>query len=829
MTSVLLLSGLLAVLCAQAGAPAWPCPAEGDLDGDGVPEVLALTPGRAEVRSSGWTRALPYPAPAVRQACLGDVDGDGRPEVVLAVVRSAGPQGAYQPRLAVVRLTRGSSEARFLGTEGAGPLRRLGLADRDGDGRPEILALEETPTGLQASAYRWHGFGLTQLPEESAALRAESAPGEPVAAPGGGPTLAAPPATPAGPAVPAPSFERAPARLRAVRLRVDLGGAANARDAARLPLPARRHLARHGFAVVRPAEAPAEFHLVYLENQYRGIPTFVTADTVLHLVHLLFDRALQEAEVQVLGPVLWRLLDDLVATGRAWEAVAPPEGQRALDGVLLRLELARLLLDGEAARLSPARAARVRTVAAALESAAGAEPGLGLRTADFTLRGHYTRGPALGRYFRAVLALTQAGVSAPEEVALLAALVSSSPGAVASLQRLEGFFEAVAGPPAGESVLAVLAPAAEHLGARPAWSALAGLPRPAERPPVGLLVRRRAAEGGWLAAGADPVARPFPSALDWLSALGSRRARELLEPEVQRMPALAARLEATALELRARGLTGSLSDRWLLALRWLVLPFPAGYAAFQRSPPWAERGLVAAAASWAELRRDTVLYVEPPVVWMEGGEEERLPPSRAGFVEPLPELYAELGALLGAARQALLELGGPGVVEPGWEARLASPSRKLEEMGELVAFLERAARKELLGQGLGREEHERLHTIGGWLEGLLAGKGKLHLDPAPVASDVYYLGDPETGQRRPLIAATGPVDHLWVALPLGRRVVLARGAVSSYWEFPADAPLSDEAWRGMLEQGQAPPQPAWARPQATTPRKPGSTRPRARE
>jgi len=823
MTPSLLACSILALPLAQAAAPPWPCPSEADVDGDGRLERLVLEPGRAEIRGDGWARALPYPAAVVRQACLGDLDGDGRAEAVLAVVRAAGREDAFQPRLAVVRVSRGAAEPAFLGTEGAGPLRCLGLHDRTGDGRPELLALEDVAGQARATVYQWQGYGLSELVDEGAALRREPVP-TPAAAPAL--VLRAPPEAPPRAALPPPGFERTPGKLRAVRLGADLARAANARDVGRLPRAARAHLARHGFVVVRPAEAPAEHHLVYLENQYRGLPTFVTADSVLHLVHLLLDRALEEAEVQVLGPSLWRLLDDLVATGLAWEASAPPGSRRALDGVLLRLELARLLLDGATARLSPARAARAQAMAASLERAAGESPGLGLRPVDFTLRGHYTHGVALGRYFRAVLSLVQAGVETPDEVALLGALVSATPGAASWLQRLEGFLGALVGPPAGESVLAVLAPAAGHLGAEPSWGTLASLPRPVERSPVGLLARRRSVEGAWLEAGVDPSLRPYPSALDWLAALGSARARELLAPEIARVPGLDVRLEAVAAQARA-GAEASLSSRWLFALRWLVLPFPVGYASFQRAAPWAERGLVAAAASWAELRRDTVLYVEPPIVWMEGGEEERLPPSRAGFVEPLPELYAELGALVGAAREVLLALGGPGAEAPGREARLASPAIKLQELGELCAFLEGAARKELGGQGLSRAEHGRLHGIGGWLESLLAGKGKLHLDPAPVAADVYYLGDPETGARRPLIAATGPVDLVWVAMPLGRRVVLARGAVFSYWEFPAEAPLSDEAWREQLGRREAPPQPAWARPHVVEP--PRASRARARK
>ena len=121
-------------------------------------------------------------------------------------------------------------------------------------------------------------------------------------------------------------------------------------------------------------------------------------------------------------------------------------------------------------------------------------------------------------------------------------------------------------------------------------------------------------------------------------------------------------------------------------------------------------------------------------------------------------------------------------------------------------------RKELDGQPLDRTDHERLSLIGEGLERILAGRGDLRLGPVPVVADVFHSGDPTTGERAPLLAATGPLDIIVVAVPLGRRVVLARGAVASFYQLMAGAPLSDDDWRARLRDDTAPPQPAWARP-----------------
>jgi hypothetical protein len=243
----------------------------------------------------------------------------------------------------------------------------------------------------------------------------------------------------------------------------------------------------------------------------------------------------------------------------------------------------------------------------------------------------------------------------------------------------------------------------------------------------------------------------------------------------------------------------------------LLLDYPRGYASFQQSRAWPEHMLASAAASWAELRRDTILYVKPPVHWAEGGDEEKLPPSRAGFVEPVPELYAELADVLASLRRGLLGFGGQALGDTR-SPRSPGAVEILKKGEELLRFLEEMARKELTGRGLKREEHETLSSIGGWFEDILAGRGRLDLDPVPVIADVYYFGDPETMEKRPLLVATGPVGLVVAAVPLGKRVILARGAVASFYSFVGERPMSDGEWREMLEKDSAPEQPPWTRP-----------------
>ena len=139
-----------------------------------------------------------------------------------------------------------------------------------------------------------------------------------------------------------------------------------------------------------------------------------------------------------------------------------------------------------------------------------------------------------------------------------------------------------------------------------------------------------------------------------------------------------------------------MGGRWLLALRWLLLPFDEGYPEFQRTDAWADHGMVTAAASWAELRRDTILYVIPPVQWAEGGDEDALPPGQAAYVEPNPELYAALSDVLGGLEQTLRSAGG--TTETRRSGRPAL--RLIGEGRRLLRLFEEAAQRELAGEGL---------------------------------------------------------------------------------------------------------------------------------
>ena len=781
----------------------WPCPQQADVDGDGEDDSVSRTDGAVSIVTKGEPLAIALPGPAITQVCLGDLDGDGNANVLVGVVRPTSKDGTFRQRLFVYRHAGNELRSHFLGTQAAGTLLHFGVADLDDDGRAEVIARERGDDEEATRVYGWKGFGFRERQELAGAAPPYRYHPAVLEQPGfGGKPSAHPSASSRA------SWTRGPATARNVEVRRGLTNIANRRSFGWLNGKARRHLQDNGFVVLRTQTPPQQFHSLYIQNQYDSIPSFVTADAALHLTHIVFDDVLQDVEETVMGPALARVVGGMRFQGELLRPRMTAGLRPALDRVLLRLHVAESLLTGTIDAVPKDQQIIVQRELDAIEARSATAGALGMSYEAFAVRGHYTKSEALGRYFRANLLLTTSTASDPREVSLMTALAVSDPLHLQLLGMLDGLTRSLVGPAASATPVDLVDKARSIFGENPSWADFDHdrawfLPLPPSRsaerePSVALLARRWPADNEVFA---DPARTSLPDPLELLAALGSKRAREHLlaasPPE-----SMSARLDSYEKAFRSGrwGDPNAVGGRWLLALRWTLMPFPKGYPDFQRTDAWADHGLVTAASAWTELRRDTILHVQPAIVWAEGGDEDALPPGKAAYVEPIPELYHELAEVLRDVDEAMKRYTG-------------SPAPyRLERSRTLLALFEAAARRELAGQPLTREQHLALQQSGEVLEETLAGGDTLRLDPVPVIADVAHLHDPNSGGRLSmLMAATGPLDVIVVAVPLGQRVVLARGAVSSFHHFESSEFLNDEQWRERLARGEAPPRPAWAR------------------
>jgi hypothetical protein len=304
--------------------------------------------------------------------------------------------------------------------------------------------------------------------------------------------------------------------------------------------------------------------------------------------------------------------------------------------------------------------------------------------------------------------------------------------------------------------------------------------------------------------------RVFPRGLDLLAALGSDRARAILEEEGDAAYAnyheQLQNLQQELSELEHEQWRSSLYWTWLDAIRSLVAGTDSALPPFMRTRAWQAKHLNAALAAWTEIRHDAVLYVKQSYTAVATGIVKQ-PPFTEGYVEPFPEVYTALSSLAEEASTLL----------PEDEPLLSELHRKALTLSDLTARLAAISRKELSGDSLTTEEYDDIWRMGGRLHAITIMPGVLRREmgiegeeETPLVVDVHT--DPNTGQV--LQEAIGLPHCLYAVVPVGDTLVVAAGGMLPQYEFkhPMAERLTDEAWRAMVDTGRMIDLPGWFAP-----------------
>jgi hypothetical protein len=228
-------------------------------------------------------------------------------------------------------------------------------------------------------------------------------------------------------------------------------------------------LTKHGFMVSERLTGPS-FGTAYKDIYHADLPVYVSADAILHAYHRSYDAMLQDAEKNVLKPVLDSLLGQLandVAT-LLTQYIGVPEMQAPIADMDLYVTMARRLLGRDVPPQVASNAARVTAIESGITGLQpqsvvvfGSTP-RGVDFSQFTLRGHYTDDADLQRYFRAMIWLgrtemyaeppsgaipkpTDADCREQTIAAVLIAKACEAPGRKERLQRIEGIIRAFVG------------------------------------------------------------------------------------------------------------------------------------------------------------------------------------------------------------------------------------------------------------------------------------------------------------------------------------------------------------------------------------------------
>jgi hypothetical protein len=588
---------------------------------------------------------------------------------------------------------------------------------------------------------------------------------------------------------------------------------------------------------------------IYAALWQADLPVFITTDSILHAWHKSYDSALEGFEVRQFSPAYRELLDGVRAVMKRQLTQPSPKLRAVASRLDLYLCVAQTLLGDPNDQGSSREAVDTEPPSSVTPLLADADAVDGIVKAvydmqvatvpafgevDFTQfkpRGHYTHSVPLARYFRAVMWMGRADTgfnladAGAARAALLLGVLANASDKLPAFAKTQGAIDYFVGTSNGIPLTRVAQIVREHkltLAQLEDDTIVNSLT--AEL--LGSVPSSRVTSQGVLSQGHDtPVpavfqlssqrftldsfvhekvsfdrieARTMVSGLDVFAAMGNPEATRLLRPELENygFSGEMFALYNTISQLPASYWQQNIYTRWFDALRSLDdAPQGPHVPALFRTQQWQRKQLNNQLASWAELRRDTILYASQVYASIMC----KFPDV---YLEPYPDFYDRIHDMALEAQQRLEspQLFGGFVNLMGQLSDIAR--RQLNDSGrnqEDAEFLKQLVKLQLTGtEGCGGPTTEWT----GWYR-LLYPEGDM-FDFAPVVADVFT--DPNSGSVLD-VATTGP-DLLVTAFETQSGPALFVGPVSSYREFVGGR-MTDEEWKAQLAAGKVPALPAW--------------------
>ncbi len=578
-------------------------------------------------------------------------------------------------------------------------------------------------------------------------------------------------------------------------------------------------LSQNGFVVV--PNGWDEFYQVYENGRYREMPLYITTDAVYHIYHLVFGKLLRDLEQEKFAPNLEALIIGLkqALTAQANEILAEEAMQDTFMSALAYLTVAEALIQGKEPDLDLLEADVAGNVQAELDliyehKSITFSPLFEYMTAysQYTVRGHYTKGETLPRYFRTMMWLGRTNFvlddpkNDPEHTKtkialLLSYLLSTTQIDVAGdSQAAHELWASIYDPTAflvGKSddlsfwdymplIKRVWGnnPNPIHFADENQLESFLELAKALPAPEINSLViletdDQEQVTKGWRFMGQRFVLDSFifehlvhrevkqrflPKALDVFAVFGNEEAYVILEDmgevDYENYSEKLALLREQVGLLSPEAWTQTLYSGWLDSLRALSTVKDKSYPNFMQQPTWTRKTLHTALGSYTELKHDTVLYSKQMMAEM-GGPEEWFTP--AHYVEADPLAFTKLLALVR-------------MTYAGLEALDLLTELNLENLLELedgVSFLLAMSLKELKGEKITLEEYERLEFMGGWMEFLTLRSTDTesgHYGNVSISEQkeqAALVTDVATGGSNVLHEAIGQVFEIYVITPSG--------------------------------------------------------------
>lgn len=624
-------------------------------------------------------------------------------------------------------------------------------------------------------------------------------------------------------------------------------------------------LTENGFVVTPPTSDTnkmfMEFYQAYESIRYEQTPLFVTTDSIFHVYHLIFDKMLRDLERQKFIPMLKELTSSLVKESQVqYDTLkATALEDQALRNLSYFLVAASLLktddnVPAEAEGFVSAELELINAHAGSnispLWDRADLPDDQKLREdySQYIPRGHYTRSVDLEEYFKAMMWYGRLTFRLNDEFETQRALLmvqcmnnATSVDGSKAMDLWTNIYDPTAfivGKADDLSIYEYDKLSDQIFGAQPDLTSFADAAKMAafnkaaeSLPPPQInsmwvwiwqepdqvtkgfrfmgqrftLDQYVFGQVMWRKVGTIDNPRDLPVALDFFAAQGSTRADQILadmgEPNFENYTKQMNKVKQQVASLGLDSWTQNLYWSWLYSLQPLFAVKNEQYPAFMRTQAWVDKDLQTALSSWTELKHDTILYAKQVMAEMGGGPNENPP---KGYVEPNPEAYARLLALAEMTRDGLASRN---LLDDTTKVNLAN-------LIEELTFLQRIAESELNGETIKDDDYWQIQYYGGWLESMtiaaadpaeeMMNRGVLEDQKSALVADVA------TGIESVLEEGVGYPTSIYVALP-GSSEQIAQGAVYTYYEFKVkpDQRMTDAAWQGLLESGEASKAPAW--------------------
>lgn len=598
-------------------------------------------------------------------------------------------------------------------------------------------------------------------------------------------------------------------------------------------------ISKNGYVVVK--QNNIELFETYENNNYAKMPSFVTTDVYLQLIHLYFSFMLQSLEEEKFIPMAGNIIDNLYKKSMIdLTQRINPESEEEAKFAQFYFAIAKELLTGERLKIdSNYEEVRTKYLQLAKESNQQMLDENGF--IDFSLfkpRGNYTKTKELSRYFQTVMWFGKFPFKLEKEMDFkrakyIAKLLASAQEAIKDYKDFSESLGFLIGDPENLSILDLannidkndnliketlikINPAQLTHKGRKGNNDVKLMFFPQLFTPDARILN------GLIHLSRDEQRREFPRTLDVFATFGNKAAENILlnyYDENKKWVNYLDSLTSMKNLFQNYDLKRNAYSNWIYVLNSLNTKNDK-YPKVMQLDTWDAKNLNTGLASYAELKHDAILYAEQ-ASGAEAGEGDNdafdypNEPTNVAYIEPNIKFWDESTKFTNKLSLLLIKLN---VINENL-------SYNLKEINDLGDFCNRISKKEINRSKITQLEYDSIIGIGRIFEDLhlsmkiererKTGRDTVHDYEYDIEvtddNEMAVVADIFTTNETCLEVGVGRADDIYVIVEIDGYNYLTRGSVFSFYEFeqPVSNRLTDSEWRTMLNENKEPKREGW--------------------